>query len=122
MVDFIDANAPRVGLFSVWLDDDETRMTVIHVHPDTASLEHPMKVGAPVFRGFAELLSLRSIEVFGEPSERALALLEERPARSGLPSSTCTPSRAASCAASWPGRPPDVALSDVSRRRSRPRQ
>lgn len=53
-------------------------MTVIAVHADSASLELHMDVGASAFRGFADLIQLRSIEVYGEPSDEVVERLREK--------------------------------------------
>lgn len=78
LVDFVDANEPRLVAYNVYLSDDGTRMTVMHVHPDCASLEYHMEVAGPVFRQFAELVTLSSIRLYGEPSEKLLKQLHEK--------------------------------------------
>ena len=45
-------------------------MTVASVHPDSASLEYHMEVAGPLFREFVELVTLSSIHIYGEPSEK----------------------------------------------------
>jgi len=72
LVDFVEANEPRVLAYNVYFNDDGTRMTVVHVHPDSASLEYHMEVAGPVFRQFVELVTLASIHIYGEPSEKVL--------------------------------------------------
>jgi hypothetical protein len=49
LVDFVDANVPRLIAYNVYLSDDGARITVVHVHPDSASLEYHMEVAGPVF-------------------------------------------------------------------------
>jgi hypothetical protein len=78
LVEFLDANVPRLIAYNVYLSDDGTRMTVVHIHPDSASLEYHMEVGGPAFRQFVELVTLSSIHVYGEPSEKALEQLHEK--------------------------------------------
>jgi hypothetical protein len=78
LVDFVDANEPRLIAYNVYLSDDETRMTVVHVHPDSASLEYHMEVAGPVFRQLVELATLSSIHIYGEPSEKLLKQLHEK--------------------------------------------
>jgi hypothetical protein len=78
LVDFVDANEPRLIAYNVYLSDDGTRMTVVHVHPDSASLEYHMEVAGPVFRQFAEFVTLSSIRLYGEPSEKLLKQLHEK--------------------------------------------
>jgi quinol monooxygenase YgiN len=78
LVDFVDANEPRLIAYNVYLSDDGTRMTVVHVHPDSASLEYHMEVVGPVFRQFVELVTLSSIHLYGGPSEKLLKQLHEK--------------------------------------------
>ena len=75
---FIEANVPSVLAYSIYLSDDGTEMTVVHVHADAASLERHLEIGGPVFRKFADLLTLRAIHLYGEPSERALERLQAK--------------------------------------------
>ena len=49
-------------------------MTVVQVHPDSESMEYHMTVAGPAFAGFSELVTLSTLDVYGEPSE---ALLEQ---------------------------------------------
>lgn len=72
LVDFVDANEPRLIAYNVYFSDDGTRMTIVHVHPDAASLEYHMEVAGPVFRRFAELVTLSSIQIYGLPGEKVL--------------------------------------------------
>ena len=78
LVDFVEANEPRLIAYNVYFSDDGTRMTVVHVHPDSASLQYDMEVAGPVFRRFVDLVTLSSIHVYGEPSERVLKQVHEK--------------------------------------------
>jgi len=78
LVDFVAANEPRLIAYNVYFSDDGTRMTVVHVHPDSASLQYHMEVAGPVFRRFVDLVTLSSIHVYGEPSERVLKQVHEK--------------------------------------------
>jgi hypothetical protein len=44
------------------------------MHPDSESMEYHMRVAGPAFAGFTELVTLSTLDVYGEPSE---ALLEQ---------------------------------------------
>jgi len=78
LVDFVDANEPQLIAYNIFLSDDGTRMTVVHMHPDSASLEYHMEVAGPVFRRFVELITLSSIDIYGRPSEKVLRQLHEK--------------------------------------------
>ena len=53
-------------------------MTVVNVHPDSASLEYHMTVAGPLFRQMRELVTLSSIHLYGEPSEKVVKLSQEK--------------------------------------------
>ena len=72
LVDFIEANEPRLIAYNVYFSDDGTRMTVVNLHPDSASLEYHLEVAGPLFRPFVALVTLSSIHIYGEPSEKVL--------------------------------------------------
>ena len=74
LVAFVESNEQRPILYDIYFDETGTRMTVVQVHPDCASMEHHMTVAGPAFAGFSELVTLSTLDVYGEPSE---ALLEQ---------------------------------------------
>jgi hypothetical protein len=78
LVEFIETNEPRLIAYNVYFSDDGTKMTVVSVHPDSASLEHHLTVAGPLFRQFVELVTLTSIHIYGEPSERVLQQSREK--------------------------------------------
>ena len=78
LAEFIEANVPEVLAYNVFLSQDGTEMTVVHVHAEPASLDRHLITGGPAFRPLADLLTLKSITVYGEPSERAIGLLHEK--------------------------------------------
>jgi hypothetical protein len=78
LAEFIEANVPPVLAYNVYLDDDRNGMTVIHVHRDSASLEYHLEVGGPAFRKLADLVTLRSIEIYGRPSEAGIERLNDK--------------------------------------------
>lgn len=78
LVAFAQANEPRLLAYNVYFSKDGTRMTVVHVHPDSASLEYHIEVAGPFFRRFVGLVTLSSINVYGEASEGLLAQLQEK--------------------------------------------
>lgn len=75
---FVQDNEPDLLAYCVYFSDDGKRMTVLHVHRDAASLDFHMEVAGPKFARFGDLLTLRSIAVYGTPSPKALAALEEK--------------------------------------------
>jgi hypothetical protein len=78
LVELLDANVPSLIAYNVYFSADGSQMTVVHIHPDSASLANHMEVGGPIFRKFAEFLTLSSIRIYGEPSEKVLRQLQQK--------------------------------------------
>jgi hypothetical protein len=78
LADFVEANVPQLISYAFFLDADQTEMTVVAVHPDSASLEFHMDVGADEFRKFAPLIELSRIEVYGQVSEAVLERMHQK--------------------------------------------
>lgn len=70
LVEFIESQEPQLLHYGFYLDEEESRMTVVAVHPDAASVELHMDVGASAFGKFAEFIEMEGIEVYGEASDR----------------------------------------------------
>ena len=75
---FVEANVTQLISYGFFLDDERTQMTVVAVHPDSASLEFHMDVGAAEFRKFADLIDLSRIEVYGRVSDAVLKRLHQK--------------------------------------------
>jgi len=69
LVSFVEANMPQLISYGFFLNQLQTQMTVVAIHPDSASLEHHLEVGADEFRKFADLIDLLKIEVYGPISD-----------------------------------------------------
>lgn len=78
LVEFVKANEPRLVYYAFYLNEAGSSMTVVAVHPDSASLDLHLRIGGPEFRKLAELIDLRLIEVYGEPSETVLGQLNQK--------------------------------------------
>ena len=78
LVEFVDANEPRLISYGFFFNQEGTQMTVIALHPDSASLELHMEVGGPRFRRLRGMIRLSTIDVFGEVGESALERLQEK--------------------------------------------
>jgi hypothetical protein len=78
LADFVEQNEPRIVSYSAYFSEAGDQMTVTHIHDDAASLDYHMEVAGPRFAPFAELLTLQSIHVYGEPTEWALEQLRRK--------------------------------------------
>jgi hypothetical protein len=83
LVDFIEAREPQLITYGFYFDEHAARMTVVAVHPDSASLERHMAIGSGEFRKLAHLLTLTAIECYGRPSDRAIEQLRHKAATLG---------------------------------------
>lgn len=72
LVEFVDANEPRPTAYNVYFGEDGTRMTVVQVHPDSASMEFHMDVAGPAFPKLSEFLTLLRVDIYGQPSDKLL--------------------------------------------------
>ena len=84
LADFIEENEPQLISYAVYFSEDGRQMTVMHVHADSASLDYHMDVAGPRFGRFADLLTLLSIHIYGEPSDKALGQLRDKLRRARL--------------------------------------
>jgi hypothetical protein len=75
---FVEAHERRPLAYSIYLDPAGTRMTVIQIHPDSASLELHMTMAAEKFARFADLVRLARMDIYGHASEGALELLRRK--------------------------------------------
>jgi len=78
LVAFVESNEQRPILYDIYFDEAGTRMTVVQVHPDSESMEYHMAVAGPAFAGFSELVTLSTLDVYGEPSEALLEQLRQK--------------------------------------------
>lgn len=78
LAEFVEENEPQLVSYSVYFSEDGSQMCVVHVHADSASLDYHMDVAGPRFGKLADFLTLRSIQVYGEPSAKALRQLDDK--------------------------------------------
>ncbi len=70
LVDFVETNEPRMIAFHCFLDDEASKMTVVQVHPDSASMEFHLQINAKHFTtAFDYLESMMSDQYYGVMSE-----------------------------------------------------
>jgi hypothetical protein len=78
LVEHVASGGHRALSYGIYFSADRSTMTVVHVHPDTNSLELLMALIAPLLAPFRDLLELRSIDVYGSPSDAVLARLRAK--------------------------------------------
>lgn len=78
LVALVRANEPGILSYSVYFTEDSTRMTIIHLHEDPASLAFHMKVAGPAFPKFAGFIRMLSIDIYGDPGEDLVGQLRKK--------------------------------------------
>jgi quinol monooxygenase YgiN len=91
-VRFIEAEEPRLRLFSFYLDEDGDHVSVVQVHPDAESMATHMQVAHQhIGDSYADYLEETvSIQVFGEPTDVVLGMMRKL-AGDGVPVSIQRP-------------------------------
>jgi hypothetical protein len=56
----VQANEPQLLAYNVYFSDDGTRMSVLHINPNSASLERHMNVAGPKFPPIGEFIRLET--------------------------------------------------------------
>jgi quinol monooxygenase YgiN len=76
LVDFVETNEPRLISFNTYLGRDGSTVSIVQVHPDSASMEFHMQVNAKHFAtAFDWLDSSMSGQYFGPISDALAAEL-----------------------------------------------
>ena len=75
---FVETNVPQLISYGFFLNEDRNQMSVVAVHPDSASIEFHMEVCGAEFRKFAELIELSRIEIYGNVSDSVLQRLQQK--------------------------------------------
>lgn len=78
LVRFVEANEPQILAYNVYFSEDGARMTVLHINPDSASLEYHMKVAGPKFPPIGEFIRMLTIDVYGRPADALVDQLREK--------------------------------------------
>lgn len=78
LVAFVEANEAEPLSYGIYFDAAGSQMTVVQIHPDSTSLERHLTVAGPVFRRFADLLTLVRVDVYGGPGEAALEQMRSK--------------------------------------------
>lgn len=78
LVDFVAEREPQLLSYGFYLSEHDSRVDLVAIHPDLASLEFHMDLGGPAFAKFKDLISLSKIEVYGQIDEPMLRRLKQK--------------------------------------------
>ena len=73
LVDFVETNEPRMIAFHAYLDQDGSTLSIVQVHPDSASMEFHMQVNAKHFATAFDWLDTSISQQYLGPISDALA-------------------------------------------------
>ena len=73
LVDFVETNEPRLIAFNTYLDRDGSTVSIVQVHPDSASMEFHMQVNAKHFATAYDWLDTSIGQQYFGPISDALA-------------------------------------------------
>ena len=78
LVEFVKEREPQLISYNFYINETGTRISVVAVHPDAASLEFHLNVAGPAFRKFTEMVNLSTIEIYGQPGVKVLEQLHQK--------------------------------------------
>ena len=80
LVEFVEANEPRLIAFNEYVNEAGDEVTVVQVHPDAESMEaHMQIVRDRAQEAYAQTLDATvRIQVFGEPTQAILDMLRQQ--------------------------------------------
>jgi biotin carboxylase len=86
LVDFIEANEPRLLAFNEYANEEGTEVAVVQIHPDADSMASHMEIVAErAAAAYAETVDATAgIQVFGTPTDAVVEMLR-RQAGAGVP-------------------------------------
>ena len=73
LVDFVETNEPRLIAFNAYLDQEGDTLSIVQVHPDSASMEFHMQVNARHFATAYDWLDTSVNDQYFGPVSDALA-------------------------------------------------
>jgi hypothetical protein len=73
LVDFVETNVPRMIAFHLYLDEEGNTLSIVQVHPDSASMEYHMQVNAKHFATAFDWLDTSVSQQYFGPISDALA-------------------------------------------------
>jgi hypothetical protein len=78
LTEFVEANQPQLIAYHVYFSDDGTRMTVLHINRDSASLRVHLAIAGPKFPPIGELIDMLAIDVYGRPDDDLVEQLRDK--------------------------------------------
>jgi hypothetical protein len=80
----LEAKKPRTLVFLIYLNDEGSQMTAVHVFADSESMDLHFEGAAERARASYEFLEPEGWEIYGMPSEGAVEMLRQAAASAGV--------------------------------------
>jgi len=75
---FVEANESQLFAYNVYFNREGSRMSVLHINPDSDSLAYHMNMAGPKFPPIGEFIRLLSIDVYGRPDDWLVERLRQK--------------------------------------------
>ena len=80
----LEADKPRTLVFLMYLNENATRVSIVHAFADSASMDLHFEGATERARAAYEFLLPEGWEVYGKPSEQALITLQQAASAAGV--------------------------------------
>jgi len=78
LVEFVNLKESRLISYNIYFNEEASHMSVLQIHPDSASLEFHLELGGPIFLKFKDLIELLTIQIYGEATDKLIRQLNEK--------------------------------------------
>ena len=78
LAEFVRENEPDLLTYDVFFSEDESTMTVTHLHTTPDTLDFHLEVAGPEFAKVKDFITLESIDVYGQASDRAIEMMRRK--------------------------------------------
>ena len=78
LAELVEVGEPQIGGYAVYVNDDRTEISVVHLHRDADSLATHFRVAGPAFSRFVDLVRLKSIDVYGDLTDDLVEQLRQK--------------------------------------------
>lgn len=73
----LEADKPATVFFNAYLNEEGTQVNIVHIFPDAAAMDAHMEGAAERSRAAFEFIESMGLEIYGNPSSEALAMMRQ---------------------------------------------
>src|SRR4029079_12190193 len=78
LVEFVNLKESRLISYNIYFNEEASHMSLLQIHPDSASLEFHLELGGPIFLKFKDFIELLTIQIYGEATDKLIRQLNEK--------------------------------------------